>query len=104
MLDIVKGHHLQLRFYPLLLHNFRWVNFKAATVYHPIIQKEVDKLLAKGAINPFTGDAGIYSGLFLSALVVYDPYSVFSNLITIPTYLLLTCLHYQTGMATYSMR
>ena len=28
--------------------------------YHPIIQKEVDELIAIGAIEPLTGGAGFY--------------------------------------------
>ena len=32
---------------------------------HSLIEKEVDKLLAKGAIEPSTGDAGFYTDVFL---------------------------------------
>ena len=73
---MVKVHHLQLRCHPPLFHNFRKVNIKAATARHTIIQKEVDELLVKGAIESFTGGAGFYSNVFvfLSVLVVYDPY------------------------------
>ena len=40
---------------------FKLFNIKAALAHHPIIQKEVDKLLAKGVIVTLTGGAGIYS-------------------------------------------
>ena len=36
-----------------------------ATTYHPIIQKEVDELLAKGVIEPSSGGAGFYSSMFV---------------------------------------
>ena len=32
---------------------------------HPIIQKEFDDLLAKGATEPLTGGAGFYSNVFV---------------------------------------
>ena len=35
--------------------------------HHPVIQKEVDELLAKGAIEPSSGGAGFYSGVFVVA-------------------------------------
>ena len=38
---------------------------KAAAVHHPIIQKEVDELLYKGAVEPSSGDAGFYSSVFV---------------------------------------
>ena len=36
-----------------------------ATTHHPTIQKEVDELLAKGAIEPSSGGAGFYSSVFV---------------------------------------
>ena len=33
--------------------------------HHPIIEKEVDELLAKGAIEPCSGGAGFYSSMFV---------------------------------------
>ena len=33
--------------------------------HHPVIQKEVDELLAKGAIEPSSGGAGFYSNIFV---------------------------------------
>ena len=38
---------------------------KAAAAHHPIIQKEVDELLAKGVIEQSSGSAGFYSSVFL---------------------------------------
>ena len=40
-------------------------NVKAAAAHHPVIQKEVDELLAKGAIEPSSGGAGFYSSVFV---------------------------------------
>ena len=36
-----------------------------AAAHHPVIQKEVDELLAKGAIEPSSGGAGFYSSVFV---------------------------------------
>ena len=50
--------------------------------HHPIIQKEVDDLIAKGATEPLRGGAGfcsMYFG-FLGTLMVYEPYSILNNL------------------------
>ena len=55
---MVKGHHLQLRCYPPLFHNYEWLNIKD---HHPLIQKKIDELLAKGSIKAYAGGAGIYS-------------------------------------------
>ena len=64
VLNMVKGHHLQLRSHPTLFCNFKQLNIKPAEA-HPIIQKEVDELLAKGPMEPFSGDAGFYSSDFV---------------------------------------
>ena len=64
-LILVWGHHLQLRSHPLLFHDFWHFNVKAAAAHHPVIQKEVDELLAKGAIEPSSGGAGFYSSMFV---------------------------------------
>ena len=63
MLNMIQGHHLQLWSHPPLFHNFWQFNVKAATTHHPIIQKEVDELLAEGAIKPSSGGAGFYSSV-----------------------------------------
>ena len=52
VLNMVLGHHLQLRSHPPLFCDFWHFNVKAAAAHHPVIQKEVDELLAKGAIEP----------------------------------------------------
>ena len=62
---MVQGHHLQLQSHPPLFCNFCQVNIKVATTHHPIIQKEVDELLAKRAIEPSSGGAGFYSSMFV---------------------------------------
>ena len=38
---------------------------KEAVAHHPIIQKEVDDLLPKGAIELSSGGAGFYSSVFV---------------------------------------
>ena len=63
VLNKVWGHHLQLRSHPPLFHEFWHFNVKAA--HHPVIQKEVDELLAKGAIEPSSSGAGFYSIMFV---------------------------------------
>ena len=65
VLNMVQGHHLQLQSHPPLFHNSWQFNVKVATVHHPIIQKEVDELLAKGAIEPSSGGAGFYFNMFV---------------------------------------
>ena len=65
VLNMVQGHHLQLRSHPPLFHDFQHFNVKAAAAHHPVIQKEVDELLAKGAIEPSSGGAGFYSSMFV---------------------------------------
>ena len=65
VLNMVQGHHLQLRSHPPLFHNFWHFNVKVPAAHHPVIQKEVDELLAKGAIEPSSGGAGFYSSVFV---------------------------------------
>ena len=65
VLNMVQGHHLQLRSHPPLFCDFWHFNVKAAAAHHPVIQKEVDELLAKGAIEPSSGGAGFYSSMFV---------------------------------------
>ena len=57
VLTMVKGHHHQLRCCPPAIHNFRQFNVKATQAHHAIIQKYVDELLDKGAIELSTGSA-----------------------------------------------
>ena len=65
VLNMVWGHYLQLQSHPSLFQDFHQFNVKVATAHHPIIQKEVDELLAKGAIEPSSGGAGFYSSMFM---------------------------------------
>ena len=65
VLNMVQHHHLQLWSCPPLFHNFQQFNVEVATTHHPIIQKEVDELLAKGVIEPSSGGAGFYSSVFV---------------------------------------
>ena len=62
---MVWGHHLQLRSHPPLFCDFQHFNVKAAAAHHPVIQKEVDELLAKGAIEPSSRGAGFYSSMYV---------------------------------------
>ena len=64
VLNMVWGHHLQLRSHPPLFHDFWQFYVKTVAVHHPVIQREVDELLAKGAIEP-SGGAGFYSSMFV---------------------------------------
>ena len=65
VLNMVQGHHLQLRSHPPLFRNFWHFNVKVPAAHHPVIQKEVDELLAKGPIEPSSGGAGFYSSVFV---------------------------------------
>ena len=47
--NMVQCHHLQLKSHLPLFCNFWQFNIKAAAAHHPIIQKEVDELLADDA-------------------------------------------------------
>ena len=57
VLNNKEGHHLQLRYHPGLLHNFRRFNIKAM----PALYSVTDELLAKGTIEPSSGEAGFHS-------------------------------------------
>ena len=61
---MVKGH-LCLRCCHLFFCNFRWFSIRAAIAHYPVIQIEVDELLAKGAIESSTCGAGFYSNAFV---------------------------------------
>ena len=65
VLNMVQGHHLQLRSRPPLFCNFWHFNVKVPAAHHSVIQEEVDELLAKGAIEPSSGGAGFYSSVFV---------------------------------------
>ena len=76
VLNMVWGHYLQLISHPPLFCDFWHFNVKAAVAHHPVIQKEVDELLAKGAIKNSSGGAGFYSSMYLSILGAFVPYSI----------------------------
>ena len=65
VLNMVQDHYHQLRSHPRLFCNFQQFNVKVAAAHHPFIQKEVDELLAKEAIEPSSGGTGFYSSLFV---------------------------------------
>ena len=50
---------------PPLFHNFQQFNVSVAVAHNAIIQKKVDELLAKGAVEPSFGAAGFYSSVFV---------------------------------------
>ena len=77
VLHMVRCHHLQLRSHPPLFHDFWHFNVKAAAAHHPVIQKEVDELLAKGTIEPSSGGVGFYSSVLWYLIIpgAFDPYS-----------------------------
>ena len=93
-LSTIKVQLLQLRCHPPLLQIFKQFNIKTAMTYHPVIQSEVDELLAKGEMNfPLTVLA--FTQMFLwfqSILLAYDTHLILIDLITICRYLLLRCL------------
>ena len=65
VLSMVWGHYLQLSSCPPLFCNFQLFNVKEAAAHHPIIQKEVDELLAMGVIEPSSGNVCFYSSVFI---------------------------------------
>ena len=65
VLNMVKGHHLHLGSCSSFFHYFQWFNIKAAAAHHPITQKEVDELLAKGTIELLSCDAGFLSSVYV---------------------------------------
>ena len=50
---------------PPLFCDFQHFNVKVPAAHDPVIQKEVDELLAKGVIEPSSGGAGFYSSMFV---------------------------------------
>ena len=65
VLNMVQGHHLQLRSHPPLFGDFWQFNVKPVAAHHPVILREVDELLGKGATEPSSGGAGFYSSVFV---------------------------------------
>ena len=94
VLNMTKDHHLQPRSHCPLFHNFKWSNIKAVAAPYPIIQREVDELLAVGTIEPPFHDADLYSNVFAVPKHngVSGAYITLSGLIIMCTSLLLRCL------------
>ena len=65
VLNMVLGHHLKLRSQPPFFLDFWQFNVKAVATHHPVIQRQIDELLAKGVIEPSSGGAGFYSNVFV---------------------------------------
>ena len=65
MLNMVKGHLLQLRSHPPLFCNSKQLSIKGGVTQHPVMQREADELFAKGTIEPLTGGARFYSNTFV---------------------------------------
>ena len=66
VLNMFRGHHLQLRCHPPLFNNIKWFNIKFTVAQHPVIQKEVDELFAMCGIESWTSIAGFYSDVFVA--------------------------------------
>ena len=65
VLNMVQGHHPQLRTHPPFFCSFWQFNVKVDAAHQPVIQKKVDELLATGVIEPSSGGAGFYSNMFV---------------------------------------
>ena len=77
----------------LLFCDFKQFNIKIAAAHCPVIQEEVQKLLANGPLShPLVVLVSILICLwFLSVWVVYGLFSILSSLIAMCIYLLLRC-------------
>ena len=93
VLNMVWGHHLQLRSHPPLFCDFQCFSVNVVAAHHPVIQKEVDELLAKGAIEPPLCGAGFYSSMFVVPKHTgrLQPILNLKCFIVICTFLLLRC-------------
>ena len=65
VLNMVKGHHLQLRCCLPLFLSCKWFNIEATAAHHHVIQKVVDELFAISVIEWCTGGTGFYSNAFV---------------------------------------
>ena len=87
VINMVKGHNLQQRYCPVLFCNFKWFNFKTALAQCPVVQKEVDEILAKGVIESSTGDDVMYSNVwYASVWEVYVCYLILNDSLATCTY------------------
>ena len=93
VLNMVQGHHLQLRSCPPLFSDFWHFNVKVAAASHPVIQKELISFLLREQYNlPQVVLVSVPACLwYLSVLGAFDPYSTWNVLIVICTYLFLRC-------------
>ena len=60
MLNMVKGHHLQLRCLLLLFSDLKQLNSKATVAHFVVIQNKVNELLGKGAPEQSIGVTGFF--------------------------------------------
>ena len=98
VLNVVQGHHLQLRSHPPLFHNFQQLNVKVAAAHHPNSQKEVEELLPKGVIEPSSGGADFYSNVFVVPKYTGGLWPIlnlkqFNHYLHIPSFKMPTILH-----------
>ena len=98
VLNMVWSDHLQLRSHPPLFCNFQQFSVKVAAAHHPIIQKEVDELLAKGAMEPSSGGAVFYSSLFVVPMCTGGLWPIlnlkhFSHYMHVPSFQVPTIRH-----------
>ena len=105
VLNMVQGHHPQLRSCPPLFHNFQQFNVKVAAAHHPIIQKKVVSCLLRKQLNPLLVElVSIIACLwFLSILVASHQYLTWSVLIIICIHLLLRCQVWDMFGSLFSM-
>ena len=95
---MVWSHHLQLISHPPLFCGFQHFNVKVATAHYPVTQKEVDELLAKGAIEPSSGGTGFYSSVFVVPKCTGGLQPIlkhFNHCIHIPSFKMPTLKHVQ---------
>ena len=67
------------------------------TAHHPIFQREVDEILAKGAIEPSSGGTGFYFRVFVvpkhtGGLQPILNLKHFNHYMHIPSFNMLTCM------------
>ena len=73
--------HLQPRHHLPLIFSFKCFNIKAPLLHCPVMQKEVDEILAKDTIESSTGFIDFYSNLLVRARHTDDlhPIQIVSN-------------------------
>ena len=94
MLSLGKGHHLRLRYHPPLFHISNDLILRLLQVIFLLTRRRWMSYYSRTTLNhqlvvlAFTP---IYLW-FVSILVIFDPWSIVSNIIATCTCLLLTCL------------